>query len=71
MLHFSTQCWIDFDATWKWRLYMTLVSITLFVIPALIISACYIVIVVTIWSKGKDIHVPGIIGINPEGNPTL
>ena len=59
---FSTQCWIDFDATWKWRLYMTLVSITLFVVPALIISACYIVIVITIWRKGKDIRVPATAG---------
>ena len=55
---YGTQCWIDFDAPWQWRLYMTLVSLTLFVIPALLISACYIVIVVTIWNKGKDIRMP-------------
>ncbi len=37
---------------------MTLVSVTLFVMPALLISGCYIVIVVTIWSKGKDLRMP-------------
>ena len=51
---YGTQCWIDFDVTWKWQLYMTLVSVTLFVIPAILIAACYIIIVVTIWSKGKE-----------------
>ena len=35
---------------------MTLVSVTLFVIPAFLIGGCYIVIVVTIWRKGKDMH---------------
>ena len=51
---------------------MTLVSLTLFVAPALIISACYIVIVVTIWSKSsRDIHVPtaaaGVSGATAAG----
>jgi len=30
---------------------MTLVAVTVFVIPALIITACYTIIVFTIWSK--------------------
>jgi neuropeptide S receptor 1 len=33
---------------------MTLVAVILFVVPALIISACYTVIVSTIWSKSKQ-----------------
>ena len=68
--NYGTQCWIDFDAVWKWRLYMTLVSVTLFVIPALLISGCYIIIVITIWSKGKDMHVPssGQISNSNNGN---
>jgi neuropeptide S receptor 1 len=49
------QCWIDFSEQWQWQLYMTLVAITLFVLPALIISACYTVIVSTIWSKSKQL----------------
>lgn len=49
------QCWIDFNAQWKWQLYMTLVAATLFVGPAIIISACYTVIVSTIWSKSKQL----------------
>ncbi|XP_069696760.1 cardioacceleratory peptide receptor-like [Periplaneta americana] len=49
------QCWIDFTEQWHWQLYMTLVAVTLFVVPALIISACYTVIVSTIWSKSKQL----------------
>nr|CAD7586941.1 unnamed protein product [Timema genevievae] len=48
------QCWIDTEP-WQWQLYMTLVAVTLFVVPALIISACYTVIVSTIWSKSKQL----------------
>ena len=55
---FGTQCWIDFAETWQWRLYMTLVSVSLFVLPAILIATCYIIIVVTIWSKSKEMHMP-------------
>ncbi|XP_063903314.1 cardioacceleratory peptide receptor-like isoform X1 [Zophobas morio] len=55
------QCWIDLQA-WQWKVYMTLVALVLFVFPALIISACYAVIVWTIWSKSKLLipvgHIP-------------
>lgn len=37
---------------WRWQLYMSLVAILLFFIPALIISLCYAIIVRTIWDKG-------------------
>ncbi|KAK6621798.1 hypothetical protein RUM44_001605 [Polyplax serrata] len=47
------QCWIEFEEPWQWQLYMTLISIVLFFLPAIIISACYAIIVFTIWSKGK------------------
>jgi len=47
------QCWIEFDHPWQWQVYMVLVSVTLFFIPALIITFCYAVIVITIWSKSK------------------
>ncbi|XP_070494536.1 cardioacceleratory peptide receptor-like isoform X1 [Chironomus tepperi] len=47
-----TQCWIELGESWRWQLYMTLVSIVLFIIPALIISLCYAIIVKTIWEKG-------------------
>ncbi|KAG5898690.1 hypothetical protein JTB14_030640 [Gonioctena quinquepunctata] len=48
------QCWIEFSDQWKWQLYVTLVSISIFGIPAIIISACYAVIIITIWSKSAD-----------------
>ncbi|XP_050733700.1 cardioacceleratory peptide receptor-like isoform X2 [Eriocheir sinensis] len=47
------QCWIDFPKLWQWKLYMTLVTLTVFFFPTVIIAACYAVIVYTIWSKGK------------------
>uniref|UniRef100_T1J5K4 G-protein coupled receptors family 1 profile domain-containing protein n=1 Tax=Strigamia maritima TaxID=126957 RepID=T1J5K4_STRMM len=49
------QCWIDLGAEWKWQLYLTLITVSLFLIPTLIISACYTIIVITIWSKGKTL----------------
>lgn len=47
-----SQCWIDL-LPWQWQVYMTLVSVVLFLVPALIIGGCYTVIVWTIWSKSK------------------
>lgn len=49
----QAQCWIDLPERWQWQLWMSLVAVALFVVPALIITACYAVIVLTIWSKGK------------------
>ncbi|XP_044759447.1 cardioacceleratory peptide receptor-like [Coccinella septempunctata] len=49
----QTQCWLEFSEQWKWKLYMTLVSISLFVIPAAIIATCYAVIIAIIWTKSS------------------
>ncbi|XP_058453297.1 cardioacceleratory peptide receptor [Malaya genurostris] len=46
------QCWIDLVEPWRWQVYMCWVATSLFVLPALIISACYAIIVKTIWAKG-------------------
>ncbi|XP_071445977.1 cardioacceleratory peptide receptor-like isoform X2 [Hetaerina americana] len=51
------QCWIEFREPWEWQLYMTLVTAALFVVPALLIAACYALILLTIWSKGQRLHV--------------
>ncbi|XP_013790018.1 cardioacceleratory peptide receptor-like [Limulus polyphemus] len=48
------QCWIEFQH-WEWQLYFTLVSVSVFFLPALIISLCYTVIVCTIWKKSRPI----------------
>lgn len=53
----QTQCWIELGSPFAWQVYMSLVSATLFAFPALIISACYAIIVKTIWAKGS-IFVP-------------
>jgi len=55
---YGTQCWIDFPAQWHWQLYMSLVALSLFIIPALIIAACYTFIVITIWKKSKIMQPP-------------
>ena len=52
---FGMQCWIplgEWEPEWV-QVYFTLVAITLFFVPTIIISACYIIIVITIWKKGK------------------
>lgn len=46
------QCWIELGEPWLWQLYMSLIALVLFIIPALIISLCYAIIVKTIWEKG-------------------
>jgi neuropeptide S receptor 1 len=51
----KTQCWIEFQQPWQWQMYMTLVAVSLFVVPALIISGCYTIIVLTIWNKSKTL----------------
>ena len=48
----KTQCWIDLGSPTQWKIYMSLVSFTLFIAPTLIIGGCYAVIVATIWSQG-------------------
>jgi 7 transmembrane receptor (rhodopsin family) len=52
LLKGRTQCWIELGEPWRWQLYMSLVATVLFIIPALIISLCYAIIVKTIWEKG-------------------
>lgn len=55
----KTQCWIELSTQFKWQIYMCLVSIALFVLPAIIIAACYAIIVRTIWQKGALIMTTG------------
>ncbi|XP_051171937.1 cardioacceleratory peptide receptor-like [Leptopilina boulardi] len=50
------QCWIELGSPLYWRIYMSLVSITIFILPTFIIGGCYLVIVVTIWSQGNVIQ---------------
>merc|ERR1719481_583666 len=49
-----------FPEPWHWRLWMTLVCISLFFIPAIIIASCYAVIVITIWRKGQTMQAPKV-----------
>ncbi|XP_070153515.1 cardioacceleratory peptide receptor [Polyergus mexicanus] len=52
----TTQCWIDLASPIQWKIYMSLVSFSLFIAPTLIIGGCYTVIVVTIWSQGAALR---------------
>ncbi|CAH2107614.1 unnamed protein product [Euphydryas editha] len=49
------QCWIELGTAQRWQIWMTLVSVIIFVLPALAIAACYTVIVLTIWTKSKAV----------------
>lgn len=49
----QTQCWIELGSPRRWQIYMSLVAVSLFVVPAIIIAACYAIIVRTIWAKGS------------------
>ncbi|XP_075970259.1 crustacean cardioactive peptide receptor isoform X2 [Anticarsia gemmatalis] len=49
------QCWIELGTPKRWQIWMTLISIMIFVLPALTIAACYAVIVLTIWTKSKAV----------------
>ncbi|XP_039313653.1 cardioacceleratory peptide receptor isoform X2 [Solenopsis invicta] len=51
----TMQCWIDLTPT-QWKIYMSLVSFSLFIAPTVIIGGCYTVIVVTIWSQGSALR---------------
>lgn len=46
------QCWINLEE-WQWRVYITLVFISLFFVPFIVISSCYWIICSTIWRKGR------------------
>uniref|UniRef100_A0A2A4JWG3 G-protein coupled receptors family 1 profile domain-containing protein n=1 Tax=Heliothis virescens TaxID=7102 RepID=A0A2A4JWG3_HELVI len=49
------QCWIDLGTPRRWQIWMSLISIMIFVLPSLTIAACYAVIVLTIWTKSKAV----------------
>ncbi|XP_049535293.1 cardioacceleratory peptide receptor-like [Anopheles darlingi] len=63
------QCWIDLGNAFRWQVYMCWVSASLFVIPAFIISACYVIIIRTIWSKGSMLG-PPVPAARPTNNGT-
>ncbi|RWS31631.1 cardioacceleratory peptide receptor-like protein [Leptotrombidium deliense] len=46
------QCWINLQP-WQWQLYITLVALSLFFVPAVVIASCYSIIVHTIWNKSR------------------
>ncbi|XP_053385972.1 cardioacceleratory peptide receptor-like isoform X2 [Mercenaria mercenaria] len=49
-------CIMNLHETWHWQLYTTLVALTAFIIPALIIIVCYGIIIFVIWDKGRGFH---------------
>ena len=63
---FGTQCWNPF-LPWQWKIYITLISIVLFFIPAILISSCYSIIVFTIWKKGRAMQTTANAAANSSG----
>ncbi|KAG8182094.1 hypothetical protein JTE90_020453 [Oedothorax gibbosus] len=51
------QCWIEL-LQWQWQVYIMMVAVSLFFVPALIIAACYTIIVYTIWTKSRLMSYP-------------
>ncbi|XP_035661788.1 neuropeptide S receptor-like [Branchiostoma floridae] len=49
------QCWATWPEDWYWIPYMTIVTTLVFFIPLVIISTCYIFIVVKIWRRSKEL----------------
>lgn len=49
------QCWIDMGIH-QWRIYIILVATTLFFIPTIIITGCYVIIVITVWTNGDKLE---------------
>lgn len=47
-------CMINFPEPWAWKLYLTLVATAVFIIPAILIAICYIIIVVIIWKRSSS-----------------
>lgn len=57
----GTQCWNTLQSTSDeilMKLYMVITAVAAFIAPALIIMACYTIIVATIWRKGKMLTAP-------------
>ncbi|RZF46438.1 hypothetical protein LSTR_LSTR012513 [Laodelphax striatellus] len=68
MVQGQLQCWIELTE-WQWQLYMTVVALLIFVIPAIIITACYAIIVSTIWSKSS--HIVVVDNVHKRNNKGL
>ncbi|KAK6166584.1 hypothetical protein SNE40_023240 [Patella caerulea] len=47
------QCYIDLTEAWQWQLYLSMIALVIFVIPAIIICICYVVIVAIIWRSSR------------------
>ncbi|XP_052079768.1 cardioacceleratory peptide receptor-like [Mytilus californianus] len=46
-------CKIEFSKQWMWQVYLSLNAAAVFIIPAVIIAFCYIVIVTVLWRKAN------------------
>ncbi|CAH1790446.1 unnamed protein product [Owenia fusiformis] len=46
-------CGMTLTKTWQIKLYFILSAVAIFIVPAVIVTMCYIVIVYVVWSKSK------------------
>ena len=68
---YGRQCGINLSPL-MWKVFMSWASVTVFIIPAILIAGCYIVIVCTIWNKGKETSlVPPTANGSSNGHGTV
>ncbi|XP_060065612.1 cardioacceleratory peptide receptor-like [Ylistrum balloti] len=50
----KVQCWMFLPEPWMWKVYITLIAMAIFVVPALIIMFSYLFIICIIWRKNSS-----------------
>jgi len=56
--------WWQYEACACVQLYITLISLAIFIIPAIIIAVCYTLIVIVIWRQSSSIMTTRVAGSN-------
>ncbi|XP_048777796.2 cardioacceleratory peptide receptor-like [Ostrea edulis] len=52
-VHSKMQCFLSFPEPWIWKVYVTILSLVVMFIPAVIIAICYVTIVAVVWMKSS------------------
>ncbi|KAH3794508.1 hypothetical protein DPMN_148040 [Dreissena polymorpha] len=55
-LNGDSHCIMTLHERWHWQVYITLIAMTAFIIPAAIIISCYTIIICVIWGKGRGLN---------------
>ncbi|XP_052223944.1 cardioacceleratory peptide receptor-like [Dreissena polymorpha] len=55
-LNGDSHCIMTLQERWHWKVYITLIAMTAFIIPAAVIISCYTIIICVIWGKGRGLN---------------